>query len=169
MTMLAANLFGRDEDNTFGFKQQDIDAFMAADIEMMACKVWGGAFVMTKQQARGLLNLCISDTAKPMLLSNSDFVAHLLDGLLLNPDHPRKDVDEQIKSAERDFAECIQQIVLFGPGCEASSATLRLSVHSRRWSKCRSDDAKICARGALMQLRPERRDLVEGDSMHDTL
>ena len=59
---------------------------------------------------RGLLNLCISDTAKQMLLHNSGFIPLLLDGLLLRPDHPRKGTDEQVKAAvqvpylsKRDF------------------------------------------------------------------
>jgi hypothetical protein len=42
-----------------------------------------------------------------MLLNNTGFIAHLIDGLLLEPDHPRQGTDETIKAAvQRDFAEC---------------------------------------------------------------
>eukprot|EP01046_Picozoa_sp_COSAG06_P064341 COSAG06_NODE_15332_length_1079_cov_8.495918_1_plen_40_part_10 len=37
--------------------------------------------------------------AKQMLLSNNGFIPHLLDGLMLDPEHPRKDFDETIKTA----------------------------------------------------------------------
>jgi hypothetical protein len=136
--------------------ENDIDGFIALDVEMMRCDSFGGAFVLVKNQCRGLLNLCISDSAKPMLLHNPSFIPHLLDGLLLDAEHPRKDSDEQIKSAvQRDFAECIQQIVLFGPGCVALSDSADVvgaldTLVDKAWS----EEAKICARGALKQLCP---------------
>jgi hypothetical protein len=77
-----------------------------------------------------------------------------VDGLLLDPDHPRKDTDEEIKAAvQRDFAECIQQISLFPPGCKALQAAPGVvealdALVEQAWS----EEAKDCARGALMQL-----------------
>jgi hypothetical protein len=43
--------------------EKDIDGFIALDVEMMRCEVFGGAFVMVKNQCRGMLNLCISDVS----------------------------------------------------------------------------------------------------------
>ena len=59
-----------------------------------------------------------------MLLNNRSFVQHLLEGLFLNPEHPwASPTDVAIKSVvQRDFAECVQQVSLFPPGCEALKA-----------------------------------------------
>ena len=104
-----------------------------------------------------------------MLLSNSGFVTHLLDGLLLDPEHPRKDTDETVKTAvQRDFAECIQQISLFPPGCEAlkeNEAVIQaLSIlKDKAWS----EEARICAEGALIALMPpEPEPLPDGEEEH---
>ena len=122
----------------------------------MRCAVYGSAFALASNRCRGLLSLCISDTAKQMLLNNAGFIPHLIDGLMLDPEHPRKDTDETIKTAvQRDFAECLQQIALFPAGCEAlkaNEAVLQalLTLKDKAWS----EEAKICAAGALMALIP---------------
>ena len=75
-------------------------------------------------------------------------------GLLLDPEHPRKDIGEPVKTAvQRDFAECIQQISLFPPGCEALKAdSAVVAALDALVGKAWSEEAKDCARGALMQL-----------------
>ena len=102
----------------------DIDGFILLDIEFMRCDAWGSMFVLAANRCRGLLSLCISDAAKQMLLNdNAGFIPHMIDGLMLDPEHPRKDTDEAIKTVvQRDFAECVQQIALFPAGCEALKA-----------------------------------------------
>jgi hypothetical protein len=106
-----------------------------------------------------------------MLLQNPGFIPHLLDGLLLDAEHPRKDGDEQTKSAvQRDFAECIQQISLFGPGGEALSANPDVvSALDTLIDKGWSEEAQACARGALKQLRAEEshgRVEIDPDALH---
>ena len=69
-----------------------------------------------------------------------------------------------------DYAECIQQVSLFPRGCEQLGAdpsvveALDLLVE-KGWS----DDAKDCARGALLQLCPERTKHITGNNVmgHD--
>ena len=152
--------------------EKDIDGFVALDVEMMRCESFGGIFAVTKHQCRGMLNLCISDSAKPMLLGSSEYIPHLLDGLMLDPEHPRKDTDEQIKSAvQRDFAECIQQLSLFGPGGEALKKNPDVvSALDTLVDKAWSEEAKVCARGALKQLCPEHRPIgaveIDLDALH---
>ena len=91
-----------------------------------------------------------------MLLNNAGFTPHLIDGLMLDPEHPRKDTDEAIKTAvQRDFAECVQQIALFPAGCEALTVNetvvqALLTLKDKAWS----EEAKVCAEGALMALIP---------------
>ena len=137
---------------------------MSLDTELMRCESWGSVFEMASNQCRGLLSLCISDAAKHLLLGNAGFIPHLIDGLMLDPEHPRKDTGEAIKTAvQRDFAECVQQIALFPPGCEAlkeNEAVLQalLTLKDKAWS----EEAKICAEGALRALiPPERQDDIE--------
>jgi hypothetical protein len=83
---------------------------------------------------------------------------------LLHPEHPRKDTDEAIKTfVQRDFAECIQQISLFAPGCDALKAVPGVvealdALIEQAWS----EEAKDCARGALMQLTGRHPDPVGG-------
>jgi hypothetical protein len=104
-----------------------------------------------------MLSFCISDTAKQMLLSHSGLISHLLDGLLLDPEHPRKDTAHAIKTiVQRDYAECIQQISLFPPGCEALRAAPGVV------------EAKDCARGALIQLTGRHPEPIGGgvDALH---
>ena len=82
--------------------------------------IQGPIFEMIGGRHRGLKSLCISDVAKQMLLNCDGFVPHLLFGLLLDPEHPRKDTDESIKAVvQLDFIESIQQISLFPPGWAA--------------------------------------------------
>jgi len=75
---------------------------------------------------------------------------------MLDPEHPRKDTDEAIKTAvQRDFAECVQQIALFPAGCEALTVNetvvqALLTLKDKAWS----EEAKVCAEGALMALIP---------------
>ena len=171
----------------------DIDGSISLNTELMRCEVWGSAFTMASNRCRGLLSLCTSDTAKDMLLSNSGFIPHLIDGesrdlalvldlvsnyttilsgLLLDPEHPRKDTDEAVKAVvQRDFAECIQQISLFPPGCEALKADSSVvAALDALVNKAWSEEAKDCARGALMQLTDRQRESVSetgnGDARH---
>ena len=134
----------------------DVDGFITLNTELMRCDVWGAAFTMASNQCRGLLSLCISDTAKQMLLNNAGFIPHLIDGLLLDPEHPRKDTNDAVKTAvQRDFAECIQQIVLFPAGREALTVNETLM-----------QAAKVCAEGALMALIPPEHHEVDLEARH---
>ena len=59
-----------------------------------------------RNHCRGITNLCISDSAKQLLINNDGFVPHLIDGLLLSPSHPRSDTPEEIKAIVQ---RCVQQ------------------------------------------------------------
>ena len=149
----------------------DIDGLIVLDTELMRCAVWGSGFTMASNRCRGLLSLCISDAAKQMLLNNAGFVPHMIDGLMLDPEHPRKDTDEAIKTAvQRDFAECIQQISLFPTGCDALKAdSAVVDVLDALVDKAWSEEAKDCARGALMQLTDRHHEAVaevDLDALH---
>jgi hypothetical protein len=71
-------------DNIFGFAQKDVDGYLKLEIERLS-----GAmtflFVMEKNWCRALLNLCISDASKGMLLGNDGFIPHLVSPHAANP------------------------------------------------------------------------------------
>jgi hypothetical protein len=149
----------QDEDNPFGITQEDVSSFIDLDTELMACNYWGGIVAMGPNQARGLLMLCISDRNKTMLIECPGLVPHMIASLMLDPEHKRHGTSDKTKErVQRDYAECIQQISLFPPGraaLQSWSAELVEALDTlveRAWS----EEAKDCARGALMQLCPDR-------------
>jgi hypothetical protein len=147
-----------------------------------------------------IIHQSVSISVCHFLISMTSRNTAQVDGLMLDPDHPRKEADPATKIAlQRDFAECLQQISLFAPGCaalKASSAAAvvdaldtlvdkawcgkRLYLYNAETFECykrlfyrdrlgtnigkvekrggfrRSEEARDCARGALMQLCPER-------------
>ena len=71
-----------------------------------------------------MLNLCVSDLNKSLLLNADGFIPLLLDSLLLDPKHPRRsdantDFDAVCGPVQRDYAEAIAQLSMFPPGREA--------------------------------------------------
>jgi hypothetical protein len=48
---------------------------------------FGQIWSLTKGHCRSLLSCCISDAHKSLLLRNPTFIEHLIDGLLLDPEH----------------------------------------------------------------------------------
>eukprot|EP01046_Picozoa_sp_COSAG06_P006980 COSAG06_NODE_335_length_17284_cov_12.707594_2_plen_130_part_00 len=96
----------------------NIDGFILLDIEFLRCETFGGLWEMVGNQCRGLLNCCISDTAKQLLLNHPGFIPHLVSGLLLDPHHPRNGevapgapgAPQPIKSAvQRDFGKVLSR------------------------------------------------------------
>ena len=149
--------------------EDDIDGYITLDIELMVCASFGHAIPLAANTGRGILNLCVSDAGKEMLLNSTGFIPHLIHALLLDPEHPRKDTEQAVKSVvQRDIAECIQQLSLFPPGLQALRAASGVidaldAVVEQAWT----EEAKDCARGALMQLTDRRKKpIVDGNALH---
>jgi hypothetical protein len=67
-----------------------------------------------------VLELCVSDRNKPLLLLNSAFLPYLVDALLLQPDHPRAQLKPEQKAwIQTCHSECLAQLALFPQGREA--------------------------------------------------
>ena len=77
-SIVAAQCYGRDEDNTFRFAESEVDGFLALDIELLRCQTFGGIWALLPSHARPLLSLCISDSTKGLLLARSGFIPHLV-------------------------------------------------------------------------------------------
>ena len=105
------------------------------------------------------------------MLQTAQLTTLLNEALLLDPDHVRQDQERSIKVIlQQDAAECYLQLALFEPGRELlSSDTSVLDALRMLLDKAWSEEAKICARGALKQLCPERRPEpveVDLDALH---
>jgi hypothetical protein len=62
------------------------------------------------------LELCISDSNKPLLLAHRDFLPYVVDALLLDAGHPRADMKPELKSwCQQHHAECLAQLAVFAP------------------------------------------------------
>ena len=80
-----------------------------------------GFYKTTKPTANSImaLELCISDANKPLLLASPDFIPYLVDALLLDPDHPRAGMKQELKSwCQAHHAECLAQLAVFEPARE---------------------------------------------------
>jgi hypothetical protein len=69
------------------------------------------------------LELCVSDSNKPLLLAHRDFLPYVVDALLLDPDHPRAGMKPELKSwCQQHHAECLAQLAVFAPARETLRA-----------------------------------------------
>jgi hypothetical protein len=83
-----------------------------------------GWYVGTKPTTDSVmtLELCVSDENKPLLLTNADFIPYLVDALLLDPDHPRAGMKQELRTwCQEHHAECLAQLAVF----EAARVLLR--------------------------------------------
>ena len=147
---------------------------------------WGQIFPCTKTTpSQAVLAMSVSDEKKQMLLNSEHrYIELLLDGLLLDPDHPRRNSDQSNfvpfqHSMQQDFAEGLYQLSLFEPGLKALlRSSERLDVVGAldtlvEETEGRDDPwaekTQEFARGALKQLCPERHKklaVVDPDSKH---
>ena len=56
---------------------------------------YGGPFALRPSSGQSILNLCVSDANKLLLLKCDGFIPVLVDSLLLDPDHPIRAQDEE--------------------------------------------------------------------------
>lgn len=125
-TKIAAKVWGRSDDGGgLAFQQTDIDKIVeGAGHRGDAAQV----LPMTAGHGQSILNLSVSEINKDLLLNAEGFISLLVDSLLLDPDHPRRNDDtllgptdfEAVKGqVQRDFAETIAQFALYHRGHEA--------------------------------------------------
>jgi hypothetical protein len=67
--------------------------------------------------------LCMSDANKPLLIANEMFVPYLVDALLLDPEHPRASMKEELKAwCQQHHCEALAQLAVHD---ESQKALLR--------------------------------------------
>lgn len=159
-TKIAAKVWGRSDDaDGLVFRQTDIDKIVeAAGHHGDAAQI----LPMSAGHGQSILNLSVSEINKDLLLNAEGFIPLLVDSLLLDPDHPRRNNDTLLGSTDfeavkgpvqRDFAEAIAQFALYPRGHEAllqdSTVTQALQqVAAEGWEQ----EARAHAEAALAAL-----------------
>eukprot|EP01045_Picozoa_sp_COSAG04_P021380 COSAG04_NODE_2294_length_4375_cov_2.525257_3_plen_220_part_00 len=167
---MAVELFGRDEDDgtmKLQLRQEDVDAMVRVFQELLTGGGFGDSLPLDPQWSDPLLHLCVSDHHKALVLANPDAISQLVSCLFLDPDHPRGLRAKEILCEtatptplevqavwQRNYAEALQQLALFGPGKEAllgnDAVMAALEAVTERGM---TEEAKEHARGALIALR----------------
>ena len=95
---ICCSVFARDESGSeFTFTAQQIDALLIMWSDIVQAR---GFRTVTKPGPDRIMiaDLCVSDANKPLLLANASLIAYLVDALLLDPAHPRAELDPQLKA-----------------------------------------------------------------------
>ncbi len=152
---VVCSVFGRDElGSEFTFTPQHIE-MMAENWSTYVRAV--GWRVNTKPTADSIFaaQLCVSDKNKPLLIANQRFIPYLVDALLLDPDHPRAGMKEELKAwCQEHHCEALAQLSMHE---DSRSALLQSTLVIPALEKASETGltAKTCelATAALVALR----------------
>jgi hypothetical protein len=161
LSCACAMFFGRDESGgPFALTQAHLDVALSFTKEALHPASWGGVVSLKPEwTSRPMRNLAVSDTNKEQLLRNPAWVPHLVDGLLLDAEHPRNQADQVTGptdgavKVQRDYAEALSQVSVYAPGRDAVLKdpsvvkSLELLV-----VQAETDEARDCARATLLAL-----------------
>ena len=98
--------------------------------------------------------LCVSDRNKPLLVANKDFIPYLVDALLLDPEHPRAGMKDELKAwCQQHHCEALAQLAVHDGSREAllGDATVVAALEAVHQSGL-SDRARELAAAALSAL-----------------
>ena len=162
-------VFGRDEGGSeFTFTQQHVDMLLNKWSLILRAVGYGATSKPTADSIM-VVELCISDRTKPLLLANPAFIPYLVDALLLDPAHPRAGVKPDLKAwCQTAHAECLAQIAVFEPdGREA----LRQDPSVRDALRCvaesgLTEEAQQHAESALLALSDKELVKIEEGQKH---
>lgn len=114
---ICCGVFGRDEsDSEFTFTAQHIDMLLTLWTQIVRA-IGVRATRTPTAETIAVADLCISDANKPLLLQNSKFLPYLVDALLLDPEHPRANMQPELLAwCQATHAECFAQLAVFPEG-----------------------------------------------------
>eukprot|EP01043_Picozoa_sp_COSAG02_P061808 COSAG02_NODE_8380_length_2591_cov_15.477323_3_plen_432_part_00 len=117
---VCCSVFGRDEGgSTFTFTPLHIKTLTDSWSQVIRAV---GYRVNTKPTGDTIhaAQLCVSDANKPMLIANEMFVPYLVDALLLDPEHPRAGMKEELKAwCQQHHCEALAQLAVHDGSREA--------------------------------------------------
>lgn len=116
-TKAAALVWGREDDSGgLVFKQEDIDKILQMSEHRGP---YASIYAMREDHGVPLLSLCVSDENKQLLLASEvGFIEILVDSLLLDLEHPRRDDSPTLgRKTDFDAVAPVVQRVSFKPSC----------------------------------------------------
>ena len=126
--LAGCGVFGRDEsgESDFAFTQQQVDVLIEKWSQSVRAVGWNKTSKPTASSIM-VVELCISDVNKPLLLANPAFIPYVVDALLL--------VRGEVKHVSQCLSGCLRH-VRFGPSPstdDCCSGTVHLNrIHSIR-------------------------------------
>ena len=126
--MICASFFGRDESGgPFSFSQAEVDGVLEFIKSTFTGPWYPFAKLLPGYTCVPVLSLAISDSNKDMMLRNPGWIPHLLEGLLLDPEHPRNQPDQPTGPpdptvtalVQTQYAEALSQVAVYDKGREA--------------------------------------------------
>ena len=162
-------MFGRDEGGSeFTFTQQHVDLLLDKWSQTVRAVGFNANAKPTADNVM-VVELCISDWTKPLLLANPAFIPYLVDALLLDPAHPRAGMKGELKAwCQTTHAECLAQIAVFQPdGREAlmQDPSVRDALRCVAESGL-TDEARHYAESALLALSDTELVKIEEGQKH---
>ena len=165
---VCCSVFGRDEGGSeFAFTQQHVDLLTTSWSHNVRATGYYATQKPTADTIRAL-ELCISDANKPLLIANKDFVPYLVDALLLDPDHPRAGMKEELRSwCQEHHTECLAQLAVYEPVREALLTDPAVVPALRAVAEAGlSAAARELAGAALLALSDNKLEMVTEGQMH---
>jgi hypothetical protein len=159
-TQICCGVFGRDEGGSdFAFKQVHVDSLLTrwSNCVMDTGPFKGLSAIQPNADRVQVLELCISDTNKLLLLANPAFVPYLVNGLILGDEHPRADLKHELKVwCQEHHAECCAQLAQFPTGKEAlQQDSSVMEALQAVVDKGLSEHSREFGRAALLSLKSE--------------
>ena len=125
MPMVCASFFGRDESGgPFNFSDEEMDAVLAFAVDSLRGNLVNIHSIQPMWTSVPCLACSVSDTNKDKMLRNPAWIEHLVDGLMLDPSHPRNQDDQPTGPndpitagrVQREYAEALAQFAVYEPG-----------------------------------------------------
>jgi hypothetical protein len=165
---LCCSVFGRDEGGSeFTFQQQHVDTLTTSWSQVVRAVGYWGTIQPTADSIQAL-ELSISDRNKPLLLANKEFIPYLVDALLLDSDHPRAGMEEDLKIWCQDHhVECLAQLAVYEPAREVLLQDPTVLPALRAVAEAGlSAEARELAGAALLALSDKKLEMVMEGQKH---
>ena len=104
-----------------------------------------------------------------MLVQCDALIPTLLDALFLDPEHPRKDMDETLQAGiQRDGAECFLQLALFELGKDLleQHPTALDALQALVDGSALTESARLAASGALLAMQGQEQAPASSGEKH---
>ena len=130
---LCCSVFGRDENSSeFTLTSQHVDLLLTLWSHIVRGEGLRAAEKPSPDKIK-IVDLCVSDKNKPLLLENVALIPYLVDALLLDPEHPRAGMKSELKAwCQQYHAEALAQLAMHPEG-DFIGACISVSPQKMDW------------------------------------